>query len=514
MRRARLPGSNNIVILSPEEYSSASTQELLKNAERGYVGIDHRFLRVIFARGESVLPDFVRALTEVPEDIRVDLDGPLIEMVRHLRTPAALPFLAEYARAYEFSFPDELTEAFIDLGAASVATLAGLYAEGGIKATDALFALAGLGVRDPRILELLKGHFEADPEDALVMLGLYGDPAAKPWLEKAIEETEDERLKQELESAIDDLDRGDETHPEPFDIFPDYPAEEPPFFAALDNSELLEFLKSPVANYRARAVRMLAFEDMPEDIVLKVFETAEHDSDPRVRATSWEALEGVHEPAEIEEALRKKLADADAPAVERAGALVALAHEAPDDEAIRGRILELYESPEIRAQAVKAMWHSGDRRFEALVLKALDEPELETRRQAVTAVGILALVSQLGRLERLFEDEELRESALFAYGLAAPVQSTPAHLRKLFRRIENLAGGLDEDESMLVGKALDDRLEANGYEAMFVDEEAEAHDEADADEAEPAAVPPPVKPGRNDPCPCGSGNKFKKCCGK
>jgi SEC-C motif-containing protein len=23
----------------------------------------------------------------------------------------------------------------------------------------------------------------------------------------------------------------------------------------------------------------------------------------------------------------------------------------------------------------------------------------------------------------------------------------------------------------------------------------------------------PVKAGRNDPCPCGSGNKFKKCCG-
>ena len=23
----------------------------------------------------------------------------------------------------------------------------------------------------------------------------------------------------------------------------------------------------------------------------------------------------------------------------------------------------------------------------------------------------------------------------------------------------------------------------------------------------------PLKPGRNDPCPCGSGNKFKKCCG-
>ena len=38
-----------------------------------------------------------------------------------------------------------------------------------------------------------------------------------------------------------------------------------------------------------------------------------------------------------------------------------------------------------------------------------------------------------------------------------------------------------------------------------------------------AAEPPPVaktirkqvpKVGRNDPCPCGSGKKYKKCCGK
>jgi preprotein translocase subunit SecA len=24
----------------------------------------------------------------------------------------------------------------------------------------------------------------------------------------------------------------------------------------------------------------------------------------------------------------------------------------------------------------------------------------------------------------------------------------------------------------------------------------------------------PRKPGRNDPCPCGSGKKYKKCCGR
>lgn len=27
------------------------------------------------------------------------------------------------------------------------------------------------------------------------------------------------------------------------------------------------------------------------------------------------------------------------------------------------------------------------------------------------------------------------------------------------------------------------------------------------------AMPPVIKVGRNDPCPCGSGKKFKKCCG-
>ncbi len=30
---------------------------------------------------------------------------------------------------------------------------------------------------------------------------------------------------------------------------------------------------------------------------------------------------------------------------------------------------------------------------------------------------------------------------------------------------------------------------------------------------QPKAAPSPASPGRNDPCPCGSGRKFKKCCG-
>jgi preprotein translocase subunit SecA len=37
------------------------------------------------------------------------------------------------------------------------------------------------------------------------------------------------------------------------------------------------------------------------------------------------------------------------------------------------------------------------------------------------------------------------------------------------------------------------------------------------EEKEPALVPPKTthpKVGRNDPCPCGSGKKYKKCCGR
>jgi uncharacterized protein YecA (UPF0149 family) len=28
-----------------------------------------------------------------------------------------------------------------------------------------------------------------------------------------------------------------------------------------------------------------------------------------------------------------------------------------------------------------------------------------------------------------------------------------------------------------------------------------------------ASMPDEPEPGRNDPCPCGSGKKYKKCCG-
>jgi uncharacterized protein YchJ len=68
---------------------------------------------------------------------------------------------------------------------------------------------------------------------------------------------------------------------------------------------------------------------------------------------------------------------------------------------------------------------------------------------------------------------------------------------------------------VILYKALDDRLEAAGQDAYFLDQEKWEHDEDESEEvsAAPSTPAKSAKTGRNDPCPCGSGKKFKKCCG-
>jgi hypothetical protein len=120
--------------------------------------------------------------------------------------------------------------------------------------------------------------------------------------------------------------------------------------------------------------------------------------------------------------------------------------------------------------------------------------------------------SLLGRIEAAFEHDDLRTPALFAYALAAPGVTSPAWMRKVFRRISELAHGLTEHEEEVVERAINERLTAFDYDPISL-----AHGEADGEEDEPAPDPSPVptvKAGRNDPCPCGSGKKYKKCCGK
>ncbi|MEN6602769.1 MAG: SEC-C metal-binding domain-containing protein, partial [Bryobacteraceae bacterium] len=121
--------------------------------------------------------------------------------------------------------------------------------------------------------------------------------------------------------------------------------------------------------------------------------------------------------------------------------------------------------------------------------------------------------SEVARLQEYFDDEDFRADALYAYALAVPGETSHIRIPRLFRKIDELAGGLSAEEAFLVKTALNERLERHGLAPAFSMETGEEPEDWEDDEPEPEPVQPPAKVGRNDPCPCGSGKKYKKCCG-
>ena len=56
----------------------------------------------------------------------------------------------------------------------------------------------------------------------------------------------------------------------------------------------------------------------------------------------------------------------------------------------------------------------------------------------------------------------------------------------------------------------------HGWHYIVLFEPTSPEDTSDMDKLLNQLVPikAPASPGRNDPCPCGSGKKYKRCCGK
>jgi HEAT repeat protein len=464
------------VYLDPNKLNEADPAEILEEAARGHLGLDHRFLHSLLDRREQALPAMVKFGERDRSDDVVDLAPELIAIFRVWRTPEAIPFFIRYIREEPLDIPDELVEALVELRRPVLEPLLELYAE--LDETDSgevAFVLGHLHIRDDRILKLLLERLEYDLSDTVMLLGSYGDPAAKSVMEASLAELSDEsdaELKKEIAGMISDLDKPpfevDEDHE--FDIWELYPEEADLPVDLLGEETRVSLLEHPLASVRAAAAGSFFNRHLQHGERASLLKLAKDDESATVRARAWEALMTVTEETEVVEAMLAALRRPDLDPEERGGLTVALASEVDRNE-VRQAISDLYQKQECRAKAMEAMWRSVHPSFRDYFAKHLNDDDLEVRRAAIWGVGYYGLRTELDRLRKFFDDEELRSDALFAYAMAIPAEISRGRVKSLLSRIEKDSKGLSEAEEELVKTALDERLMMAGKEPVFIEQE-------------------------------------------
>ncbi len=463
------------VFLDPTKLSEASPAEVLDAAANGHVGLDHRFLHALLDRDEEAFPAVLAFAGRNRSEDAVDLSPELLSLFRHWNRPEALSFLIAYIKEDPEEIPDEAVESLVAIGRPVLEPLLSLYEELEESASgEVAFILASLRIRDERILRILLGRLEYDLADTALLLEVYGDPAAIPAVETAIAELgkDDKDLREELLRVAREL-RGrdriaaaEASESDSFDIWEMYPEEADLPMDLLDEDERADLLRHPVPSVRAAAAGSFFNREITAELRKALLDLATGDDTPAVRARAWEALTNATESAEVIEAMLAGLRKSDLPVEERGGLLVGLAPEADRNE-VRDAIADLYKVDEGRAKALEAMWRSMHPSFRDYFAKHLDDADLEVRRGAVWGVGYYGLKSELGNLRKLFEHEELRSDALFAYSLAVPSEVSRGRMKGLLGRIDKDANGLSEMEEQLVMAALDERLLLAGKEPFF-----------------------------------------------
>lgn len=460
------------MFLDPNKLADATPAEVLESVAKGHLGLDHRFLHSLLDRPAESLPAALRFAERDTSHDAVDLESELIALFRYWKTPHALPYFIQCVRETPEEIPDEVVEALVELGEPALEPLLSLYNDlDESESGEVAFILANLGVRDPRVLNILLGRLESDPSDGIFLLSLYADPAARPAIEKQAGELSEmsEALKKEISEILEQLTEpssANDEESEPFDIWALYPEEADLPVELLDEDERTELFQHPVASMRAAAAASFFNRELNADLRGKLLALARNDSSPTVRARAWEALTNATEETEVVEAMLTALRNPEVSTDERGGLLVGLAPEADRNE-VRTAIVDLYEVPQGRAKALEAMWRSLHPSFRGYFAKHLDDPNLEIRRGAVWGIGYYGLKSELDRLRDLFDDEDLRSDALFAYSLAVPAEISRGRIKGLLTRIEKEADGLSEMEEELIKAALDERLMLAGKEPVF-----------------------------------------------
>jgi hypothetical protein len=461
------------LFLDPDKLAESTPAEILDAAARAQLSPDHRFLKALLDRKEETLKAAVAFGERDRSNDRVDIAAELIALFRHWKAPEGIPFYVRYIKEDPENVPDEVVVGLVELGAASLEPLLALYNE--LEEEDSgevAFVLANLRVHDDRLLKILLDRIEFDLADTALLLGIYHDPAAAPALKEASSQLGDDEadLKAEIRDVIGSLSEPMmETEPleaEPFDIWSLYPEREELPVDLLDEEERRGLLTHPAAAVRASAAHSFFNQPLEDAERQALLHLAKTDESATVRARAWEALIDATEEAEVVESMLTVLRVGKAPVEELGGLLVGLAPETDRNEVRKG-ITDLYEKPEGRAKALEAMWRSVHPSFRDYFSKHLEDTDLEVRRSALWGVGYYGLKSELERVRKIFDDEDLRSDALFAYALALPGEVSRGRMKGMLARVEKDANGLSEMEEELVKAALDERLMLAGKEPVF-----------------------------------------------
>ncbi|MDR5683611.1 MAG: preprotein translocase subunit SecA [Armatimonadota bacterium] len=166
-------------------------------------------------------------------------------------------------------------------------------------------------------------------------------------------------------------------------------------------------------------------------------------------------------------------------------------------------------------------------------LRAYEAKEEEVGEQTMREVERFLLLANIDRrwIDHLQAMDELREGiGLRAYGQISPLLAYQKEgyelfqemlraiqentVRELFRvRIEREAPRAPRPVARITAHSGPDAGTAIGSAALAGALSA-SDGESRAEGPKPQPVTVGVKVGRNDPCPCGSGKKYKKCCGR
>jgi hypothetical protein len=500
---------------------AASAGELLREAAQGLLGVDRRLIQSILDGGPGATQEVLSFAKASHDQDRLDLDPLLVDLFHHWGTPEALDFLIEAVKRTHEDVNDELVQTLLPFGERAVEPLLKLYEElGEEQGSDIAFLLAGLGVRDPRVLALLLDRLQFDAGDGALCLELYHDPAARPALESMLAEipAEDVSLRRDLQHALAELNEPAPSYePLPFDIMKEYPARELPAFDVLSEPERMQLMASLDADTRAAATHSFFNQELDPKTRGALFRLTQSDPDAKVRGRAWESLADATEDSSIRDAMLAVLTDTSRDISERGGAAVGL-YAVADRDDVSTALQALYEEDSVpaRAKALESMWRSLWKPYARFFAQHLEDPNKEILRQAIRGAGYFQLARHADKIASYFDREDdlpegdpgdLREDALFSYALAMPGETTRGRMRGMLRKIDTIAH-LSSSEAELVMFALDERLRLAGLDPVFAADDSEA-----PPEEEKAAPAPPGKVGRNDPCPCGSGKKYKECHG-